>query len=415
MSSLQPVRGTHDILPEENRRHRHICETGRRVAELYGYQEFATPIFEFSEVFTRTLGDASDIVTKEMYSFVDRNGDELTLRPEGTAGIVRALLSEGLSQHLPLKIFYQGPMFRHERPQKGRLRQFHQIGVELLGVGESIGDVEIILLATQILSELGVLDATALELNSIGDVESRAAYRKILVEYLEDYRKDLSEESRARLDRNPLRILDSKDEKDRKILEKVPLLPNYLNAPSREAFAEICAGLDDLGVEYELNPRLVRGLDYYCHTAFEFTTGTLGAQATVLAGGRYDGLVSAMGGPETPGIGWAAGIERIAMMLEATPEPVRPVAIIPVSNNVEPEALRLAQELRREGYAIDLGYRGNLSKRLKRANKLGAVAAILLGEEEIAKGSVTLRDLDSGEQESVSLKTLKDRLAAFRR
>ena len=198
-------------------------------------------------------------------------------------------------------------------------------------------------------------------------------------------------------------------------MEKVPLLPNYLNAPSREAFAEICAGLDDLGVEYELNPRLVRGLDYYCHTAFEFTTGTLGAQATVLAGGRYDGLVSAMGGPETPGIGWAAGIERIAMMLEATPEPVRPVAIIPVSNNVEPEALRLAQELRREGYAIDLGYRGNLSKRLKRANKLGAVAAILLGEEEIAKGSVTLRDLDSGEQESVSLKTLKDRLAAFRR
>ena len=414
MSSLQPVRGTHDILPEEIRRHRHICETGRRVAELYGCQEFATPIFEFSEVFTHTLGASSDIITKEMYSFVDRNGDELTLRPEGTAGIVRALVSEGLSQHLPLKIFYQGPMFRHERPQKGRLRQFHQIGIELLGVGESTGDIEIIALAAQILAELGVLEATVLELNSIGDIESRTAFRKALVEYLDDYRKELSEDSRTRLDRNPLRILDSKDEKDRKILKKAPLLPDYLNAESTEAFSAICVGLDDLGVTYQLNPRLVRGLDYYCHTAFEFTAKTLGAQATVLAGGRYNGLVAAMGGTETPGTGWAAGVDRIAMMLEAPPEAIRPIAIVPVSSNVEPEALRLAQELRQEGYVIELGYRGNLSKRLKRANKLSAVAAILLGEDEIAKDSVTLRDLDSGEQESVSLKTLKQRLSSFR-
>ena len=414
MSSLQPVRGTHDILPEEIRRHHHICETGRRVAELYGYQEFATPIFEFSEVFTHTLGASSDIVTKEMYSFVDRNGDELTLRPEGTAGIVRALVSEGLSQHLPLKIFYQGPMFRHERPQKGRLRQFHQIGIELLGVGESTGDIEIIALAAQILAELGVLEATVLELNSIGDIESRTAFRKALVEYLDDYRKELSEDSRTRLDRNPLRILDSKDEKDRKILKKAPLLPDYLNAESTEAFSAICVGLDDLGVTYQLNPRLVRGLDYYCHTTFEFTAKTLGAQATVLAGGRYNGLVAAMGGTETPGTGWAAGVDRIAMMLEAPPEAIRPIAIVPVSSNVEPEALRLAQELRQEGYVIELGYRGNLSKRLKRANKLSAVAAILLGEDEIAKDSVTLRDLASGEQESVSLKTLKQRLSSFR-
>ncbi len=326
MSSLQPVRGTHDILPEEIRRHRHICETGRRVAELYGYQEFATPIFEFSEVFTHTLGTSSDIVTKEMYSFVDRNGDELTLRPEGTAGIVRALVSEGLSQHLPLKIFYQGPMFRHERPQKGRLRQFHQIGVELLGVGESTGDIEIIALAAQTLAELGVLEATVLELNSIGDIESRTAFRKALVEYLDDYRKELSEDSRMRLDRNPLRILDSKDAKDRKILEKAPLLPDYLNAESTDAFSTICAGLDELGVAYERNPRLVRGLDYYCHTAFEFTAKTLGAQATVLAGGRYNGLVAAMGGTETPGPGWAAGVDRIAMLLAAPPEAVRPSA-----------------------------------------------------------------------------------------
>lgn len=414
MSSLQPVRGTHDILPEEIRRHRHICGTGRRVAELYGYQEFATPIFEFSEVFTHTLGVSSDIVTKEMYSFVDRNGDELTLRPEGTAGIVRALIAGGLSQHLPLKVFYQGPMFRHERPQKGRLRQFHQIGVELLGVGESTGDIEIIALAEQTLAELGVLKATVLELNSVGDIESRTAFRKALVEYLDGYRKELSEDSRTRLDRNPLRILDSKDKKDKKILEKAPLLPDYLSAESKEAFSTICVGLDDLGITYQHNPRLVRGLDYYCHTTFEFTTKALGAQATVLAGGRYDGLVAAMGGPETPGTGWAAGVDRIAMMLESTPKAIRPIAIVPVSRNAEPEAVHLAQELRQEGYAIDLGYRGNLSKRLKRANKLSAVAAIILGEDEIAKGLVTLRDLDTGEQESISLKTLKQRLSNFR-
>lgn len=414
MSSLQPVRGTHDILPDEIRRHRHICETGRRVAELYGYREIATPIFEFSEVFTRTLGDASDIVTKEMYAFADRGGDEITLRPEGTAGVARALVSGGLHQHLPLKFFYQGPMFRYERPQKGRLRQFHQIGVELLGVEEPLGDMEIIALGAQVLSELGLLRMATLELNSIGDAESRAAYRQTLVGYLQDRRLELSKDSQTRLDRNPLRVLDSKDANDRKILKDAPLLPEYLNAKSAEMFAAVRAGLDDLKIAYTLNPRLVRGLDYYCHTAFEFTSEALGAQSAVLAGGRYDGLVAAMGGPATPGIGWAAGVDRMAMMLETVPPTPRPIAIVPVSGNVEKAALHLTQELRAAGFIVELGYRGNLSKRLKRADKLSARAAILLGEEEIAKGSVTLRNLDSGKQEVVSLEALQDRLAVFR-
>lgn len=414
MASLQPVRGTHDILPDELRRHRHICETGLRVAERYGYREIATPIFEFSEVFSRTLGGSSDIVTKEMYSFADRSGDEITLRPEGTAGIVRALISEGLNQHLPLKFFYQGPMFRYERPQKGRLRQFHQIGTELLGVAEPIGDIEVIAMAAQFLAGLGILESTSLELNSIGDAQSRLTYRKALVEYLHGYRDVLSKDSLARLERNPLRILDSKDAGDRKILEKAPLLPDYLNAQSTEIFAAVRAGLDQLGIGYRLNPCLVRGLDYYCHAAFEFTSQALGAQGTVLAGGRYDSLASVMGGPDTPGIGWAAGVDRIALMLDTVPEETRPFAIIPVGNDMNAQAMRLAEELRREGHVIELGYRGNLSKRLKRANKLSAVVAILLGEDELAKGSVTLRNLDSGEQEVVALDALKERLSGFR-
>ena len=414
MSSLQPVRGTHDILPEEARRHRYVCEAGLRIAESYGYQEMATPIFEFSEIFSRTLGGASDIVTKEMYSFTDRSGGEITLRPEGTAGIVRALISGGLSQHLPLKVFYRGPMFRYERPQKGRLRQFHQIGVELLGVAEPIGDIEVIAMGAEFLATLGLLEATTLELNSIGDATSRSAYREALVDYLNAYRSELSKDSLARLERNPLRILDSKDKGDHKILEKAPLLPDYLNAESSEIFAAVRDGLDRLGIAYRLNPRLVRGLDYYCHAAFEFTSERLGAQGTVLAGGRYDSLVATMGGPDTPGTGWAAGIDRIALMLGDVAPATRPVAIIPVGGEMEAEAMKLAQDLRREGFVVELGYRGNLSKRLKRANKLSAVAAVLLGADEMEKNSVTLRNLDTGEQESVALESLKDRLAVFR-
>ncbi|MEE8279524.1 MAG: histidine--tRNA ligase [Alphaproteobacteria bacterium] len=411
MDSLQPVRGTHDILPEQSARHRHVIATGRAIAEKYGFGEIATPIFEFTEVFKRTLGDTSDIVTKEMYTFLSRSGEQITLRPEGTAGVVRCLISQGLSQRLPLKLFYQGPMFRHERPQKGRLRQFHQIGAELLGVAAPLGDIEIIALAVHILDALGVLEKTTLEINTLGDAESRKAYRDVLVDYLNEHRDRLSEDSRDRLERLPLRVLDSKDEGDRRIIADAPVMHDYLTGAAADFFAAVRAGLDGLGVAYELNPRLVRGLDYYCHTAFECTTRELGAQGAVLAGGRYDGLVAAMGGPATPGVGWAAGIERLSMLIDAPPGPDRPIAVIPVGAAAESAALKLTQELRRDGFTVDLGYGGNLSRRMKRANRLHARCAVLLGEDELERDAVSVRDLDTGEQEEVSLPRLKDRLA----
>lgn len=414
MSSLQPVRGTHDLLPETMRRHRAVIDTARRVAARYGYQEMATPIFEFSEVFKRTLGDTSDIVTKEMYSFTDRGGEELTLRPEATAGVARALISGGLSQNLPLKVFCHGPMFRYERPQKGRLRQFHQIDVELLGVGQPLGDVEVIALGAQILRELGIYDRVVLELNTLGDTESRRAYRAALVDYFSAHRDQLSEDSRNRLERNPLRILDSKDEGDRRLIAEAPLFTDYLNEASRDFFAAVTSGLDALDIAYKLNPRLVRGLDYYCHTAFEFTTEALGAQGTVMAGGRYDGLVAMMGGPPTPGIGWAAGIERLAMLLAEEPVVSRPIAVIPVGPADEIPALQLTERLRRAGFTVDLGYSGNVGKRMKRANRLNASAVVIVGEDERSRGVAAVRDLDSGEQDEVPLDALEDRLAQYR-
>jgi histidyl-tRNA synthetase len=390
-------------------RHRRVAETARDLAALYGYQQIETPIFEFTEVFKRTLGDTSDIVTKEMYTFADRSGDVITLRPEGTAGVARMLISEGLTQSIPLKYFYTGPMFRHERPQKGRLRQFHQVGVELLGVAGPQGDIEVLALAAHFLKALGIGDTTTLEINTLGDAESRIAYRDVLVSYLEGHRDRLSEDSRQRLERNPLRILDSKDEGDRRIVADAPLFSDHLSDAAKGFFAEVRAGIDRLGIAHSINPRLVRGLDYYCHTAFEFTTDALGAQGTVLAGGRYDGLIETMGGPATAGVGWAAGIERLAMLAGDPPAPARPIAVVPLGAQAEAEALTITQALRVAGVAADLGYSGNLSRRMKRANRINARAAIILGDDELAKGSATLRDLDSGAQESVPLDSLLDR------
>lgn len=410
MSTLQPVRGTHDLLPEEMRRHRAVIERARGIAERYGFEEIATPIFEFTDVFKRTLGDTSDIVTKEMYSFSLKEGEEITLRPENTAGVARALISNGLHQSLPLKYFYAGPMFRHERPQKGRQRQFHQIGVELLGAPQPQADIEVIALGRHILQELGILQDTVLELNTLGDLDSRKAYRAALVSYFETRQNELSEDSRMRLTRNPLRILDSKDEGDRRVVEDAPAFEAYLNETSRDFFAQVCRGLDALGISYTLNSRLVRGLDYYSHTAFEFTSDRLGAQSAVVAGGRYDGLVETMGGPSTPGIGWAAGIERLAMLVQDVAPPPRPVAVIPVGEASEAAALKLTQELRHQGFAVELGYSGNLKKRMKRANQTNARAAVMIGDDELKAGEATLRDLDSGVQETLALQAIGTRL-----
>jgi histidyl-tRNA synthetase len=408
VSSLQPVRGTHDLLPDESRRHRRVEEVALAAARRYGFGEIMTPIFEFTEVFSRTLGETSDVVTKEMYTFADRSGESITLRPEGTAGVARAFISGGLAQSLPLKLFYRGPMFRHERPQKGRLRQFHQVGVELLGVDGPMADVEVIALAWRVLCDLGLADKVTLEINTLGDAESRAAYRNTLTAYLSDFRSSLSEDSRNRLERNPLRVLDSKDEGDRRIVENAPLMAESLTPEARAFFDAVTDGLGRLEIPFRLNPRLVRGLDYYCHTAFEFTTTALGAQGTVLAGGRYDELIAQMGGPRTPGIGWAAGIERLSMLVDEVPSIARPVAVIPMGDPLA--AMMVTERLRRAGLAADLGYSGNLKKRMIRANKMNARFAVILGEEEATRGAVTLRDLDGGSQEEVPLASLEDHL-----
>ncbi|MFN9000592.1 MAG: histidine--tRNA ligase, partial [Holosporales bacterium] len=384
------------------KRYRALIDLALETAYAYGFEEVMTPIFEFSGVFHR-LGETSDVVSKETYTFTDRGGEEITLRPEGTAGVMRAIISDGLTQSGPHKFFYHGPMFRYDRPQRGRLRQFHQIGVELIGVAQPLADIEVIALANDLLAALGLEEVVQLHLNTLGDLESREAYREALVRYFTPLKNKLSEESQLRLLRNPLRILDSKDEGDRALMAGVPVFSDFLNQGSRDFFARVAEGLDQLGIPYTYDPHLVRGLDYYCHTAFEFVTDALGAQGTVLAGGRYDGLSKALGGPELPGIGWAAGVERLLELAEATFEddPLR-LALIPLGDEAETLALRLAHALRQHGLWTDLGYSGNMGKRMKRADKLQADFAIILGEDELRLGQAVVRNLHSGEQIGVA-------------
>lgn len=414
MAKLQPVRGTHDLIGDEARNHLAIAGTAREVAERYGFAPMATPIFEFTEVFQRTLGDTSDIVTKEMYTFEDKGGNSLTLRPEGTAGVARAFISGGLQNELPLKCFYHGPMFRHERPQKGRQRQFHQFGVELIGVAEPAADVEVIAMAADVLDALGILSETTLELNTLGDAQSKEQYRAALVAYFSGVSDKLSEESKDRLVRNPLRILDSKDPGDRALVADAPTFDDYMTEEAAAFFAAVQDGLDTVGVAYTSNPHIVRGLDYYSHTAFEFTTEALGAQGTVLAGGRYDGLIETMGGPKTPGVGWAAGLERLAMMAGDAPAAARAITLVGMGEAGEREALRLSGELRHAGLTVELVYKGGLKRGLKRADRINAAAAVLIGDDELERGTVTVRNLDTGAQSDVVIADLKDHLAAYR-
>ena len=406
MSSLQPVRGTRDLIGDEQRRHRHVIDTARHVSGLYGFDEWSTPIFEETRVFSRTLGETSDVVTKEMYTFTDRGGDSVTLRPEGTAAVCRALVSNGLTQSLPQKVFYAGPMFRYERPQKGRYRQFHQIGLELIGPAEPLADAEVIACGWQILESLGIAKSVVLELNTLGDMDSRNAYRAALVEYFTRFTSDLSDDSKARLERNPLRILDSKDEGDRRIVADAPTIAAHLTPLAEGFYDAVRNALTGLGIPFVENPRIVRGLDYYNHTAFEFVTTELGAQGTVMGGGRYDGLVKQMGGPETPAVGWAAGIERLAMLVTALAAEAAPIAVIPAGDEAEAAAFGILQRLRQAGIRSEMSYRGNLRRRMERANKQSARAAVILGTEDAARGVVQLKDLVSGAQTEVALDAL---------
>jgi histidyl-tRNA synthetase len=408
---LQPIRGTRDIIGDDARRHSHVIGTARATASLYGFDEWTTPIFEDTAVFARTLGDTSDVVTKEMYTFADRGGDTLTLRPENTAGICRALVSNGLTQSLPQKVFYAGPMFRYERPQKGRYRQFHQIGAELIGPAEPLADAEIIALGWHILCNLGIAADIILELNTLGDAESRAAYRAALVAHFTAHEAALSAESRDRLAKNPLRILDSKEPADRALVADAPTIASYLTLDAARFYAGVQENLARLGVPFRENPRIVRGLDYYSHTAFEFVTTALGAQGTVMAGGRYDGLVAQMGGPPTPAVGWAAGIERLSMLLAAAPAAPATIAVIPHNEAAEPAALDVLQALRRAGLRAEMAYRGTMKRRLERANKIGARAAVILGEAELARGAAAVKNLTDGTQSEIALADLPAFLA----
>ena len=410
-TDLQPPRGTHDLIGEDQRRHAHVVDTARRIAATYGFDEWSTPIFEDTRVFSRTLGETSDVVTKEMYTFTDRGGDSITLRPEATAGLCRALVTNGLTQSLPQKIFYTGPMFRYERPQKGRYRQFHQIDIEVIGSADPLADAEVIACGWAILTALGVADDTVLEINTLGDKPSRAAYRDALVAYFTEHQASLSDDSLQRLDRNPLRILDSKDEGDRRIIANAPLIAGHLTEAAASFYARVQTYLRQFGVPFRENPRIVRGLAYYGHTAFEFITGKLGSQGTVMGGGRYDGLVEEMGGPPTPAVGWAAGIERLAMLLETPPPVPAGIAVVPVGDAAEEAALGVLQALRAAGLRAEMAYRGNLRRRLERANRIGARAAVILGPDDIAAGVAQVKNLATGEQEAVKLADLAARLA----
>jgi histidyl-tRNA synthetase len=402
MMPVQPVRGTQSLLGEDADRLAAVIAAFDRVRRLYGFKRVEVPTIEQTAVFARTIGETTDVVSKEMYSFEDRGAESITLRPEFTAGICRAYLSEGWQQFAPLKVAASGPAFRYERPQKGRFREFHQLDAEIIGAGEPQADVELLAFADQLLKELGI-EGTILKLNTLGDPDTRSAWRDALYEHFHAHGSALSEDSQVRLERNPLRILDSKAHQDWPVVDSAPTIDEVLTGEAADFFGKVTTGLDAAGIAWERAPRLVRGLDYYRHTAFEFITDRLGAQGTVLAGGRYDGLIEALGGPHTPAVGWAAGVERLAMMI-GMPEAEKPTAVIvPLGERADAAGQRLLADLRRTGIAADMAYRGSMKKRLSRANDAGASYALIIGDDELDRGVVQLKNLATGEQSSVAL------------
>lgn len=372
----RPIRGTQDMLggtPDSLAgRFAHVVETFERVRKLYGFRRIEVPVFEQTAVFARSLGESTDVVAKEMYTFEDRGGDSVTLRPEFTAGIARAYITEGWQQYAPLKVATHGPLFRYERPQKGRYRQFHQVDAEIIGAAEPLADVELLCFADQLLKELGINEGVTLTLNTLGDAQSREAWRQALVAHFEAHRGELSEDSVDRLARNPLRILDSKDPRDRPIADAAPDIDAFLTDDARAFFDKVTAGLDAAGVAWQRNARLVRGLDYYRHTAFEFVTDRLGAQGTVLGGGRYDGLIENMGGPATPAVGWAAGIERLAMLVAQNDTEVVPISILATKAELLDTAHLVATALRAQQIAcsVPMTFR-NYQKAFDKLRKAG--------------------------------------------
>ena len=409
MNKLQSIRGMHDILPGETPLWSWLEARLEKVFAAYDFHEIRTPTVEQAEVFTRAIGQSTDVVEKEMYAFSDRNGDRLSLRPEGTAGVVRAALQHGLLHTPGLKVWYQGPMFRHERPQKGRQRQFHQFGAEVFGLEQASADIELIVMVERIWRELGLAGNVRLEINTLGDRADRERYREELVTYLRPHRDALDEDSQRRLETNPLRIFDSKNPQTRALMAAAPRLADCLGDAARVHFETVCQTLDELGVAYQVNPGLVRGLDYYCRTVFEWLTDDLGAQGTVCAGGRYDDLVAMQGGKPTPGIGFALGVERLLALIEAGGKECRQAPQVYLVSQVEPAVmLELAESLRDQVEGLRLGVAlsgGSFKAQFKRADRSGARYALILGEDELKDGSVALKDLRSaaGAQETIAL------------
>ena len=399
----QAVRGTQDMFGETEERFAHVVATFERVRRIYGFKGLQLPVIEPTSVFARSLGEATDVVSKEMYTFEDRGGDSITLRPEFTAGIARAYLTNGWQQFAPMKLSVHGPLFRYERPQKGRYRQFHQIDAEIIGAAEPAADVELLVMADQLLNELGINDGVTLQLNTLGDSQSRDAWRAALVGYFNDQKGQLSEDSLARLEKNPLRILDSKDPKDRPVADAAPVIDDYLSAEAQQFFGQVTAGLDAAGVAWTRNAALVRGLDYYRHTAFEFVTDRLGAQGTVLGGGRYDGLIENLGGPATPAVGWAAGIERLAMLIEYQSQDKFDAVIVVESDERLSDAIRLARILRNAQFATEIVATGSPRKRFDKAVKIPSHTLISLA---VSADGPTMRIRGEGSDSAASVEAL---------
>ncbi|MFV8570770.1 histidine--tRNA ligase [Marinobacter sp. SBS5] len=423
MAKIQAIRGMNDILPDQTPIWQYVESTVRKVLSQYGYQEIRMPIVEQTDLFKRSIGEVTDIVEKEMYTFDDRNGDSLTLRPEGTAGCVRAAEEHGLLFNQTRRLWYTGPMFRHERPQKGRYRQFHQIGVECFGMAGPDIDAELLMLTARLWEEFGLSTHARLEINSIGTSEARKVYREALVSYLEQYRDELDEDSKRRLTTNPLRILDSKDPNTRKLLVNAPSLSEYLDEESVAHFEQLKALLDAAGVEYTVNPALVRGLDYYGKTVFEWVTESLGAQGTICAGGRYDGLVQQLGGKPTVAVGFAMGLERLILLLETlnlVPDEVNnqaDVYVTAMGDQSVASAMSIANTLRNElpgKVVITHCGGGSFKSQMKKADRSGARYAVILGENEVANGTAGLKPLrDDQPQQEVSQSELASVLAAL--
>ncbi|MEC8918238.1 MAG: histidine--tRNA ligase [Pseudomonadota bacterium] len=412
-NKLQAIRGMNDLLPDQSPAWQYLERQLRSLVDRYDYREIRTPIVEQTALFARSIGEATDVVEKEMYTFDDRNGESLTLRPENTAAVVRAAMEHGLLHNQTQRLWYMGPMFRYERPQKGRYRQFHQIGIEAYGMTGPDIDAEIILLSARLWRQLGMSEHVTLELNSLGSPEARANYRDALVAYFESHREVLDEDSQRRLKTNPLRILDSKNPDMANMLAGAPQLLDHLDEESRVHFEQLKSTLDAAGIGYRINPRLVRGLDYYSRTVFEWTTTALGSQGTVCGGGRYDGLVEQLGGKPTPGVGFAIGLERLMLLLETLdliPEDAKGGAdayLLAMGDAAEREALLLGERLRDALPALRLQVHcggGSFKSQIRRADRSGARVALILGEDEIAKGRLTLKPLrDDSEQQTLEL------------